>query len=105
MSQTDLPIPLHEAATAAAATSYRRSRPLAQAFGIVYLTAAAVLLLDPQPVLDWLDDLDPSPLVTVARSGVGVVAAASHALGLSWLSEAVRLRTAPLLKRSETPQS
>lgn len=87
------------ARSAAAAAPRRRVHPLAAAFGAVYLTAAIVLLADPQPVLDWLDDLDPGPLVAMARGGMGAVAGLSAALGLSSASAAVRSRTTPLLKR------
>ena len=90
-----------EAPAIVAAPARKRIGRLLTTAGVIYLTAILLLLIDPQPVQDWLDDLEPSPVVAAAQFCMGVVAPVSEALGLSAISRTVRSRTVGLLRRPD----
>ena len=74
--------------------------PLRAALATIYATTLVLALLMPHAVIDWLDDLPPGPLNTLARSCVEPVALVSDRLGLHDLYAAARRQTEALSRRS-----
>ena len=75
--------------------------PLRAASATVYATTLVLALLMPHAVIDWLDDLPPGPLNTLARSCMEPVAVVSDRLGLHDLYAAARRRTEALSRRAQ----
>ncbi|WP_018259706.1 hypothetical protein [Methylobacterium sp. WSM2598] len=71
----------------------------AAAILVVWGTLALLALADPRPIADWLDEMEPNPVVRAAQGGAARLVAASEALGLAQLSGRVREASRTLTRR------
>jgi hypothetical protein len=93
--------PQGRAAPAIDRRTRRRMTPLMSSALIIYVSLAALVVLDPRPLQDWLDDLEPNVVVDAARSCLDRIARFSKAIGTTEVSDFIRGRVKLITRRRD----